>query len=108
MREHLEPCIGCGGLFPVIDGPTHRYMLCSPGCWACYGEVLAREYDDVLYWRVHGMTVDTYAVQHPGDGSPQAVRSVALHLISLCAVLERHFEPQETVALLRTAARREH
>jgi hypothetical protein len=34
------------------------------------------------------MTVDTYAVQHPGRPSPQSIRSVALHLLSLCVALE--------------------
>lgn len=38
-----KACVGCGGLFPEMDGPTHRYMESSPGCWAAYGEVLARE-----------------------------------------------------------------
>lgn len=39
-------CFSCGGLFPDIDGPTHRYMTSSAGCWSVYGEVLAREYSN--------------------------------------------------------------
>lgn len=84
----LTPCHGCGGQFPDIDGPTHRYMTSSPGCWAWYGDVLAREYSDFRYGKVHQLTVDAYAVQHPGTPSPQSIQSVAVHLISLCAVLE--------------------
>src|SRR5436190_1879442 len=40
------PCIGCGVLTPDADGPTHPYLGASPGCWAVYGEVLAREYGE--------------------------------------------------------------
>jgi hypothetical protein len=97
-------CVGCGALFEDFDGPTHRYMESSPGCWAVYGEVLAREYGDVSYAFLHRLTVDTYAVQHPGRPSPQSTRSVALHLMSLCLVLERGLERSRATAFLQTAA----
>jgi Family of unknown function (DUF5946) len=84
----LVRCFACGGLFPAGDGPTHRYMESSPGCWAAYGEVLAREYSDRAHGRLHRLTVDAYAVQHPGGTSPQAVQSAAVHLVSLYLVLE--------------------
>lgn len=83
------PCFGCGGSFPDIEGPTHRYAESSPGCWAAYGEVLAREYSDQAYARLHRLTVDTYAVQHPGRPGPQTIQSVAGHLISLYLILEQ-------------------
>jgi Family of unknown function (DUF5946) len=101
---NLVSCIGCGAAFPPSDGPTHRYMESSPGCWAAFGEVLAREYSDRAYARVHRLTVDTYAVQHPGRPSPQSVQSVALHLISLCLTLERHFGPDRATDAIRAAA----
>lgn len=84
-----ENCIGCGGLVPQVDGPTHPYMESSPGCWHVYGEVLSREYSDPAFRAVHRLTVDSYAVQHPGRPSPQAIQSVCLHLMSLYLVLER-------------------
>lgn len=83
------PCFACGGEFPDSDGPTHRYMESSPGCWATYGEVLAREYSDAECWSVHPVTVDSYAIQHPGRPSPQSINSVGLHLMRMCATLER-------------------
>jgi uncharacterized protein DUF5946 len=85
---NLDPCIGCGGLFPKMEGPTHRYMESSPGCWAAYGEVLAREYSDPAYAPNYRLSVDAYAVQHPGRPSPQSIQSVAIHLIRLCLLLE--------------------
>ena len=63
-------------------------MESSPACWAAYGEVLAREYSDPAYYRVHRLSVDAYAVQHPGRPGPQAIQSVNLHLIRLCSLLE--------------------
>lgn len=88
MRAELEPCRGCGALVPCGDGPTHRYIGASPGCWAVFGEVLAREYSDRRYWPVYQLTVDAYAVQHPGEPSRQTIQSAAIHLISLYSVLE--------------------
>lgn len=84
----LEPCIGCGGLFPDIDGPTHRYMESSPGCWAAYGDVLVREYGNPDLFDIHRLTVDAYAVQHPGNPSPQSIKSVGYHLLRLYLLLE--------------------
>jgi hypothetical protein len=99
-------CPGCGSLFPDIEGPAHRYMESSPGCWAAYGEVLAREYGNpALFGQVHRLTVDAYAVQHPGQPSPQSIQSVALHLISLCLILEYGATPQTATAALQEGAR---
>lgn len=82
-------CIGCAGLVPEMKGPTHRYLESSPGCWNLYGRVLAREYSDPGFAALHRLTVDSYAVQHPGRPSAQTIQSVCLHLISLHLVLER-------------------
>ena len=93
MKEKFRPCIGCGALVPEIDGPTHRYLGASPGCWAARGEVLEREYGDYRYARTHQLSVDAYCVQHPGRASPQTIRSVAVHLIGLYLQLERGLPP---------------
>lgn len=76
-------CFSCGALVKDIDGPVHRYMDSSPGCWATFGEVLAREYSAVNYGLNHRLTVDAYALQHPGKHSPQSIQSIAVHLVSL-------------------------
>jgi hypothetical protein len=64
-------------------------MLGSPGCWAAYGRVLEREYSDpVLFGAAHRLTVDAYALQHPGDPRERrAVQSFWLHGASLWLVL---------------------
>jgi len=74
---------------PEVDGPTHRYIGASPGCWAAYGKLSEKEADDFRYMRSHQMTVDAYCAQHPGTPSPQAIRSVAVHLVGLHLQLER-------------------
>ena len=103
MQQSLEPCTGCGALVPRIDGPTHRYIGASPGCWAIYGEVLAREYGEYGYPAVHRLTVDAYAAQHPGTPSPQSIKSVAVHLMALYLTLERGYDAARTTAVLRQA-----
>ena len=90
-----EICGGCGAALPAVEGPVHRYMTSSPACWAAYGAVLAREYGDRRYARLHRMSVDAYAVQHPGTESPQAIQSVAVHLSRLCLVLEEGFSMEQ-------------
>lgn len=78
-----SPCPGCGAMVPVHNGPTHRYIGASAGCWGIYGEVLAREYENVAYFASHRLSADTYMVQHPGTPSPQSIQSVNIHLIGL-------------------------
>ena len=85
-----EICFSCGvETAPGTPGVIHRYMLSTPGCWAQYGELLAREYSDPRYMAAHALTVDAYAVQHPGVEGPQVISSVHVHLASLIAYFER-------------------
>lgn len=106
MRVETDSaCPGCGVVLAPHDGPMHRYLDSSPACWALYGEVLAREYADPAFFALHRLTVDPYAVQHPGRPSPQTVQSAALHLISLHVVLERGVSFDEAARLLPRAAR---
>lgn|SRR5271165_2190009 len=89
-----------------MEGPTHEYMESSPACWSTYSRVLAREYGDRrLLESVHRLTVDSYAVQHPGRPSARGVQSVAGHLISLCAVLEEGASSDWATKMIRNVAR---
>ena len=99
MKQNLQACPGCGVLLPETSASTHRYIGASPGCWAIFGEVSGKEYGDLRYARVHGLTVDAYCAQHPGEPSPQAVRSVAVHLVGLCLQMERDLSPEELYAV---------
>jgi hypothetical protein len=86
-------CPGCGLVWPAHDGPTHPYIGASPACWALYGRLIAREFNDAAYLAVHQMSTDTYAVQHPGVPERRSIQSVAIHLMTLCLVLEGVADP---------------
>lgn len=82
-------CPGCGAFFPVLSaGAMHPYIGASAGCWAAFGELLAREFQDPGYGWIHRHTVDVYTVQHPGVDGRRQRQSVAVHLIGLCHWLE--------------------
>jgi hypothetical protein len=97
-------CEGCGANIPDVDGATHNYMLSAPGCWQLYGEVLAREYSNVSYMKVHQLTVDAYAIQHPGKPERRTKQSVGLHLMSLYQTQVNSLKPHEATAFLQKAA----
>jgi hypothetical protein len=94
-------CRGCRAVVPALDGPTDPYFGASPGCWAIYGEVLAREYGEYDYPPVHRMTLDSYALQHPGRPTRKSIQSVAIHLTSLYYMLERGLDAEQTTAAMR-------
>ncbi|MFO7526965.1 MAG: DUF5946 family protein [Ignavibacteriaceae bacterium] len=82
-------CQGCGSLVYKKEGQPHKYIGATQGCWDLYGQILAKEYLDYNYPELtHRLTVDTYAVQHPGRPGKQSIKSVNVHLISLYLILE--------------------
>ena len=97
----LVACVGCGGLVPDEDGPIHRYMTASPGCWRIYTELGAVGLPPSP---LAGLTVDAYAVTHPGVPGPQSTPSVWIHLITLCFVLERRWPVDQAIRLRRVVA----
>jgi CTP:molybdopterin cytidylyltransferase MocA len=95
LERVSQACHGCGARYlPHATDEAHPYLGASPACWATFGELLAREFGDIEYGRVHRHTVDVYAVQHPGTDERRQRQSVALHLIALCHWLE-HEVPVE-------------
>jgi uncharacterized protein DUF5946 len=88
-------------MVPDEDGPIHRYMTASPGCWRIYTELGA---GGLPPSRWAGLTVDAYAVTHPGVPGPQATPSVWIHLLTLCFILERGWPVDQAIRLRRVAA----
>jgi hypothetical protein len=76
-QEMTGPCSGCG-----LDVPGG-----TAGCQAIMDELLARDFSDINYFRVHRMTVDTYCLQHP-DRYCVSAKSLAAHLTGLCWLIE--------------------
>ena len=98
-------CIGCGELFESTNGVIHNYMLSSAACWAHYGQVLAREYQDQnLFAGSHRLTVDAYALQHPGlKDERRAYQSVRMHFTSLHLIFaygKSHSEATKALKIL--------
>jgi hypothetical protein len=86
MRER---CVGCAAEFDAIEGPIHRYMTSSPACWSRYGELLGVFAIQPTLTAARIYCVDAYAVQHPGAPNPQAIQSVAVHLLNMYGYLVR-------------------
>jgi len=99
----VRPCPGCGAVFPEVAGPTHGYIESSAACWNAYGQILARQYTVPAWMELNRLTVDTYAVQHPGQLCRQSTQSVGAHLTALYAVLELGYSPKAATRLLRRA-----
>jgi len=97
----LVACVGCRGLVPDEDGPVHRYMTASPGCWRIYTELGAVSMPATAR---SALTVDAYAVTHPGVPGPQSTPSVWIHLVALCFVVERGCPVEQAVRLRRVGA----
>jgi hypothetical protein len=105
--SELSPCPGCGALFPPHDGPTHRYLGASAGCWALFSWAVVSGTTDVTGLiaqsripanqvpiparsnasLIESLWGDAYGVQHHGGTSPQAIQSVAVHLLDLHALI---------------------
>ncbi|HKR61098.1 MAG TPA: DUF5946 family protein [Pyrinomonadaceae bacterium] len=72
-----DVCEDCGAA--VAEGKA--------GCLKIFEEILAREFSDYRYGRIHRLTVDTYSLQHP-DAYMLSGKSFAAHLTGMCAALE--------------------
>jgi hypothetical protein len=88
--------------------PGHAYVPAAPGCWSVFTVVQAEELQRWGRAPAHGMVVDAYLAQHPGDGAagPRARRSPVIHLIGLCARLEHDFSDAAVGPLLQHSAER--
>ncbi len=57
------------------------------GCLKLFEEILAREFSDYRYGKIHRLTVDAYSLQHPAEYM-RSGKSFAAHLTGMCAALE--------------------
>ena len=60
-------------------------------CRASFDELIAREFSDYRYARLHRLTVDTYALQH-SEQFMRSAKSFVAHLTGMCAAME-HEDP---------------
>jgi hypothetical protein len=68
-------------------------MTSAPGCWERYGELLGVMAIDPTLKVARQFSSDAYAAQHPGTPNPQAIQSVAVHLLNMHGYLVRGRPP---------------
>lgn len=105
-QEELVSCPGCEALLPPSNNEaTHRYIGASPACWALYSALCNAGEPPLAPTPFEPLLVDAYAAQHPGTPSPQAIQSVAVHLLVLYGVLQQGEAPSQSLWLRRRALR---
>ena len=76
-----------------MSGASSRCERCgtptagAEACRALFDDLLAREFGDYRFARLHRLMVDTYALQHPEEYMKSA-KSFAAHLTGMCAAME--------------------
>lgn len=77
----MSPCTGCG--FVTSTG--------TDGCQEVFNQIGAKAHSDAAIGRVHRLIVDTYCLQHPPY--VESAKSLAAHLLGVCAALEHENNP---------------
>ncbi len=93
----IKHCFSCNSQGTLELGETHKYLLSSPSCWAKYGQILEKEYSNQDYFKAHRLTVDAYALQHPGIKNSQTIQSSIVHLASLHMIFHEKVRHEQAV-----------
>lgn len=102
----MKQCPGCLSRFEkVTEAPvSHPYIGAIAECWDMFSLILAKEYNDPTYFKVHRTTVDAYCVQHIGNQDDRRARqSVNIHLIGLYLKFGQLEEEKEILKFLSKA-----
>jgi len=105
----IVKCYGCFGEFLksedyASEQKPHPYVGAIHECWLTYSELLAKEFSDMEYFKVHRITADTYPAQHIGDQqSRRARQSANLHLIALYLNFSKGFKVESIIHFLSQA-----
>lgn len=106
-QADLEQCPDCGVWLPKLPGEeiTHRYIGASPSCWDIFAKLNNAGEPPLAPGRYNALITDAYAAQHHGTPSPQAIQSVAVHLLALYAVLDQGLSIDRVFWIRQHAAR---
>lgn len=99
----LESCPGCQAALAPSAGPTHRYIGASAACWAIYTALQSGGEPPLAPAPLNALLLDAYAAQHPGMPSPQAIQSVAVHLLVLHGIFTHQLGVERALWLRREA-----
>ncbi|MEM7798124.1 MAG: DUF5946 family protein [Chloroflexota bacterium] len=97
----LEICPDCGLKAPLSPVGTHRYLGASSGCWNLYSNMLNGGSPPLPPGPLNVLLVDAYASQHHGLPGPQAIQSVAVHLLTMYGIFERGHTVDQALWLRR-------
>ena len=100
--QHLCPHCNSESAAGVEAGLNGKAWTGS--CRADYQALLKRERADLRYMRAHALSVDAYAVQHPGEQSDASASRVGMHLVSLYAQLMLDASHRDLKQIRRQAA----
>lgn len=106
----IVKCYGCFGEFlkstDYLTGHSpHPYIGAIHECWLTYSEILAKEFSDCDYFKVHRITVDAYMAQHIGDQKDRRARQSAnVHLIALYLNFAKGLQAPSILNFLKQAA----
>ena len=70
----------------------HAFLGASAECWQVYRRLASPSASEPDGPRLRRLVTDAYAAQHPGVPQRRSIQSVAVHLMDLCLLLERHGE----------------
>lgn len=106
---NTEVCPGCGAKLPANEGggPVHGYVEASASCWMLFSNLTAVGEPMLAPRDTNGLVVDAYLCQHHGSSSPQAIQSVAVHLLALYGVLHVGLGLDKTLWIRQRATRPE-
>ncbi len=104
-KTDLEHCPDCKVTLPRLpaDAPTHRYLGASASCWALFSNMHSGGEPPIAPHRLTPLLIDAYAAQHHGTPSPQAINSVAVHLLALHAVFTQGQDVAQALWVRRRA-----
>lgn len=82
-------CPGCKQIYQSSKTIPHSCVNASGGCWDIYLQILAKEFSDPAWFKVHPLTVSAFFAQHPGK-TPKQTRLLCMHLATLYLVLDKN------------------
>ncbi len=103
----FERCPDCGVelLKQEQDSLSRQYVGASPSCWMLFSNLVNADEPPLPPARLNSLIVDAYLAQHHGTPSPQAIQSVAVHLLVLYGVLNQGLEPERALWIRQRALR---
>jgi hypothetical protein len=105
QQSMMEQCPDCKVWLPAVVGAGHRYVGASPSCWTLFSALVNGGEPPLAPHPFNALLLDAYTVQHPGQPSPQAIQSVAVHLLALYGVIESGVAPEQVLWVRQRAVR---